>query len=284
MFNLRKVLILGGSAVALAACSGNYDVDRVANMQSKGDTFQKALHMEYVGLAKMERDEADWSDAEFFNTRAMTAANGTAFTPQNVSDRLIPSDKAGEMGAARNRYMRALQDGGASRNPKAAARAQAMFDCWMQEQEENFQPKDIAYCFAQFQAAMKKMAPKPMKMAAAKPMAKPAIPGPFKVYFSFNSDKLDSNAMTIVSSVVEAAKQTGATSVILGGHADRAGKGGYNKMLSQKRIDAVVGALTKSGFGGGLSQQSFGETKPDKATKDGAREQMNRRVEIQLRR
>ena len=284
MISLKKLLILGGSALALAACAGNYDIDAVKNMPSKGSAFQKALHMEYVGLALMERDESDWGDAEFFNTRAMEAANGAGFGPQNVSDRAIPEDKVRALSAGRARLINALQSGNSSLNPKHAARAQAMFDCWMQEQEENFQPKDIAYCFAQFQAAMKKMAPKPMKMAAAKPMAKPAIPGPFKVYFSFNSDKLDSNAMTIVSSVVEAAKQTGATSVILGGHADRAGKGGYNKMLSQKRIDAVVGALTKSGFGGGLSQQSFGETKPDKATKDGAREQMNRRVEIQLRR
>ena len=286
MFNLRKVLILGGSAVALAACSGNYDVDRVANMQSKGDTFQKALHMEYVGLAKMERDEADWSDAEFFNTRAMTAANGTAFTPQNVSDRLIPSDKAGEMGAARNRYMRALQDGGASRNPKAAARAQAMFDCWMQEQEENFQPKDIAYCRANFEAAMKLLEVK--KMAAAMPApAKPMkpVPGPFYIFFDFNKSNLDGTAMGIVKRAIGAAKKSGATAMLLAGHTDRAGKDDYNQKLSQRRVNAVSAALIKAGYrSGAIGVVGYGESKPPYATADGQSEALNRRVEIKLSR
>ncbi len=35
-----------------------------------------------------------------------------------------------------------------------AANAQVMFDCWMQEQEENFQPPDIARCRDGFSAAI----------------------------------------------------------------------------------------------------------------------------------
>lgn len=47
--------------------------------------------------------------------------------------------------------------GGAVFAPAEAATAQAAFDCWMQEQEENFQPRDIGACQNRYLAAMARL-------------------------------------------------------------------------------------------------------------------------------
>ena len=283
MKSLKRLLILGGSAFALAACTGTYDLGAVKNMDSTGSAFQKALHMEYVDLAEDESLESDWTDAVFFNDRARNAAMAHSFGPQNMGDREIPAKAAPAMSSARARLMAALEAGGAKRKPKAAARAQAMFDCWMQEQEENFQPHDIARCRAEFELAMKQLQVKRAMPAPVRP--KPPLPGPFVVYFDFDKSNLDKTAMEVVNRAMGAAKRSGASALILGGHTDRAGKDGYNQKLSQRRVLAVSGALSKGGFSaGGIGVRGFGESRPSRSTADGIPEQLNRRVEIELSR
>ena len=165
---LKSLIITGASALILSACAGTYDIDAVKNAPSMGNAFQKGLHHQYALLAVMERDESDWADAEFFSSRAQTASMGKSFGPQNMNARDIPSDKMRALSKARARLMRALDNGGAKVLPQAAARAQAMFDCWMQEQEENFQPKDIEACKKGFMKAIAKLE----KAVAPKPVAK----------------------------------------------------------------------------------------------------------------
>ena len=86
--------------------------------------------------------------------------------------------------------MAALTAGARDKAPIQAANAQVNFDCWMQEQEENFQPDDIARCRSGFtqallgaEAAVKPApmakAPAPMrKMAAAPKMAPKKLGSP----------------------------------------------------------------------------------------------------------
>ena len=257
MKHLKQILILGGSAFVLAACTGNLDYDKVAKLPSKGSMFQSYLHKEYVKLAESEFSETDLGDTAYFTGRARMAANAKAFGPQNMAERALPKNKIGELSSARAKLIRALEAGGVKRLPKAAARAQAMFDCWMQEQEENFQPGDIARCRAGFEAAMKQFEAKPRPKAIAKappppPAPKPVtIPGPFSVFFAFDSAKLDSTAMEVVARVVGATRRSDASGILLAGHADRAGKNDYNFKLSQKRLAAVFDALAKAGINSG---------------------------------
>ena len=286
MKSFKRFLILGGSAVALAACTGSFDLDAVKNMKSQGSAFQKALHVEYVDLADDERIESDWADAGFFNERARSAAMAQSFGPQNLGDRSIPAKSVKAMSSARARLMAALEAGGAKRKPKAAARAQAMFDCWMQEQEENFQPDDIARCRANFEAAMKQLQVKKVVKFVPQPIKpKPPLPGPFVVYFDFNKSNLDKTAMEVVKRAMGAANRSGASALLLDGHTDRAGKDAYNDKLSQRRVNTVSAALVKAGYGAGaIGVRSFGESKPSRSTADGIPEQLNRRVEIELSR
>ncbi len=155
----------------------------------------------------------------------------------------------------------------------------------MQEQEENFQPKDIARCRADFFTALAKLeaslrpTPKPM---TAKP-APPRIERTFVVHFPFDSAQLSAKAKNIIGDVVATTKTIGVKRLYVSGHTDRAGDQSYNITLSEKRSEAVVGVIV----GGGVSSRlvsfgSFGESIPAVATKDGVRSQANRRVVIEL--
>src|SRR3546814_14624397 len=84
--------------------------------------------------------------------------------------------------------MAVLAAGAAQSDPTQAAEAQVAFDCWMQEQEENFQPDDIAACRDRFEAAMAGLERAPAPTPEPPPPA-PTVeptPGPYTVHFDFD--------------------------------------------------------------------------------------------------
>lgn len=186
--------------------------------------------------------------------------------------------------------MRALEAGGSKRLPQPAARAQAMFDCWMQEQEENFQPKDIARCRASFEAAMKQLefrrAPVAQPKPAPKMMAKamPKLPGPFTVYFNHDSSNVGGAALSVVRDALMAINRHKPKSVQLKGYTDRSGEGDYNLQLSMKRIDTIDKFMRLALPANRIIQAAYGEDRPAMKTADGVKEGKNRRVIISLKR
>ncbi len=293
MRRILNTILFVGAAIVITGCA-NLDFNRIAKMDQKGSAFQKALHKEYVRLARAEGDEYDWSDAGFFNDRAEASAMGKKVGPQAIADRGLPGNKVKQLSGARAKLVKALAAGSASR-PGPAAQAQAGFDCWMQEQEENFQPDDIIDCRRSFVIGLNALTKKKKKKAAAK-KAKPRRkrharkpkpkPLPFyKINFSFNSAKLDSKARGVIAKAAATIKKAKVKMALLNGHADRSGSGGYNKRLSQARANAVGKALAAAGVAKGIiKQRSYGETWMLVRTADGKRQAANRRVDILLAR
>ncbi len=211
----------------------------------------------------------------------MSKKTGSATLPEEITKRDLPADKIGELTNARKRLIAALDGGGRAKTPDAAALAQAKFDCWMEQQEENNQPDHIAACKLEFEAAMKKMgaAPKP------KSIAKKPVLGPYIVYFAFNSSLLDVKAMAVIKKAANEATSAKVTGAILDGHTDRAGASAYNMKLSKARVDAVGAALVNAGISSGMAIKShLGEDVSVVQTEDGKREAKNRRVEIKFER
>ncbi|MBC8338555.1 MAG: OmpA family protein [Rhodospirillales bacterium] len=277
--------------VVLAACTIDSDIDATQGMASKGSSFNQALHTEYVGLAKMENDEWDLSDSKYFNEKAKMAAQGKTVGPQMIEDRTLPFGKATtDLSAARKALVAALGASGTKKTPKDAARAQAMFDCWMQEQEENIQPEDIAACRSAFEAALKKVQAalaKGSPAKAAKPKRKrakaPPVPGPYTVFFAFDSSALDAKAMAVIKEAADTASSAMITRMFLNGNADRSGSSAYNMALSKARVDAVHKALANLGLDPLNTVISpLGEEFPKVPTPDGKREGKNRRVDIKF--
>lgn len=286
------LVVIGLVAPILAAC-GTVDLNEVKSMTVTSSPFSKALHMEYIDLAFAEADESDWNDANYFGAKALQVANGMSLPgPQPVGERDIPSEVQAEISSLYKALINRL-DYGRSNKPKEAARAQAMFDCWLQEQEENFQPEDIAACRTAFKtafAALKK--PAEHKMAAPAPAPAPApepakisSAGPFVIYFDFNSSALDADAHLVLNKIMshEIAKDVDGRADIAG-HTDTSGSGIYNDALAEKRTVAVYNALKKRGVNAGLIRSSYGESQNAMSSGDNNKSVINRRVEVNLSR
>ena len=172
----------------------------------------------------------------------------------------------------------------------SGARAQGPFDCWIEQKEENHQPKHIAACREAFWQAMDDIEvamappppPPPAPVAVPQPPAVEA-PEPLVLYFAFDSDALTSDSMMVVERALEIIPNIGATDLAVTGHADRAGPAEYNLTLSLRRANAVSEALVARGaIADRISVAGRGEEDLAVATDDDMPEPANRRVEIIL--
>ncbi|MCB9959121.1 MAG: OmpA family protein [Rhodospirillaceae bacterium] len=144
-------------AVGVAGCAERYDIARVRALPVPADDFSALLFAQYIALADDEIAEVDWRDGARFLERAEALSNGQAVEPEELDNREIPPDSVANLAASRFRLISALLRGGGIFAPAEAATAQAAFDCWMQEQEENFQPRDIGACQNRYLAAMARL-------------------------------------------------------------------------------------------------------------------------------
>ena len=151
---MSKFRILGVLAAAgiLAGCTS--DIDTLRNTQGTGSPFTKALTDEYRQMSVNEADEYDWPDASYFARKGLSAANGQVVLPEEPGAWWLPPDKVDEIAQGRARLIQDLDAGGRDRAPEIAARAQARFDCWVEEQEENHEPAAIAACRDDFLKAL----------------------------------------------------------------------------------------------------------------------------------
>jgi OOP family OmpA-OmpF porin len=294
MIPMIKLTTVGVLGLALAGCGAQLEKAKMMQPEGGSSMFSKNLYTGYVDLAKSEYDEADYADSDFFADKAMAASQGGAVGPQDVSARALPADRAPVLSGARQRLMAALQANGAERAPDQAARAQVMFDCWMQEQEENIQPEDIAACQAGFTDAIAKLesalapkmaekAPEPAPQPAPEPMAKPAMqPKAWMVFFDFDSANVTGEADAKVREAAMYAMEHGAV-IKVRGHTDRAGSNAYNAKLARERARMIADTIAKIGVPASQIQVgAFGEGAPMVKTPDGTREAKNRRVEISV--
>ncbi len=274
---LAKLALVAGLGFGLSACAQLYD--EAQNATSNGPAFNDALFKHYQALAKAEAEEQDWIDAEFFSERALATAAGNAPDPQAIEERDLPEVHYGELVGARNQLMAKLDEGARETRPEAAAMAQAGFDCWMQEAEENIQPNDIQACKDMFWAGMKGLEVD----EPAPPAPAPTPTGPWIVYFDFDKSDITYDGQLEINKAVNAASKIEGSQVLLTAHTDTAGSEQYNLDLSARRAKSVVEAMELIGVSRDrITASAVGESDPAVQTGDGVREQANRRVEIRL--
>ncbi len=281
MNGFAKLLLPFAGALVLTGCAG-MELQRAQEMSPQGSAFNTSLYEGYVDLAASEYAEADYPDSDTFAMRAISAGDGQMVGPEQIDRRALPEDKVGELMDARRRLTMALSTGAAERKPAEAAHAQVMFDCWMQEQEENFQPEDIARCRGALMAALDALEVKPMdKAEPAPPPPLPPVPGPYVVFFETDSFELNEKSLAIIKEAAGMASSAQVMKAVLSGHTDTVGSDGYNMDLSHARVIAVGNALMEAGVSRKLVQKDYyGQSKLRVATPDDTANQENRAVEI----
>lgn len=283
-------LLIALALLGLAGCAGRGNIltsaDNVAAANSAtargGGSFTQALGTEYAEFASSEQAQADYGNADYFAKKSLLAAKGQAVPPESVDRWNIPAQKQSELANARIRLMKALDSGARQSQPVLAAKAQGRYDCWMEQQEENWQIMDIAQCQQQFEAAMNQL--EAQAQGPAQPAAVPAAEHKFEVYFNFDRYNLTPEAKRIIDQAAATVKQQPSTHVDVVGKTDTVGSAAYNKRLSDRRAQAVVAELVAQGVPHDrITASGVGKTELPVPTPQGVREARNRVAEITLR-
>lgn len=284
MRTLRNLLVMGIALGALGACAQSSLLKDAQTMSPTGSGFETALYQGYLEQANKENQPygeyaKDKVNRDEYARRAMAAAQGQRVLPEQVGVRNIPGSTVGEANDGRDRLIAALDGSATTKVPGDAANAQVMFDCWLEQLEENYQPDDIAACRSGFYRSLE------IAEAAVAPPPPPPPPPvveapPFLVFFDWDEYVVTPEAMAIIERTVQQAKKSGADAVQIIGHTDSSGAASYNSTLSRSRADAVKNALMSQGIGADtVSVEGRGESDPLVSTGDGVREPQNRRAQ-----
>ncbi len=295
---LRPIMVLT-AVVSLSAC-GNLDkmdeVKALNETNAVGNAFTQKLTEEYRSYVNREmKTYDDHADALHFARKGLSAARGDMVMPEPVTDWNILPGHAGDLISARTRLVNVFSLGAREMQPDLSAYAQTRFDCWIEEQEENFQQDQISSCkaqaldaIAQLEAALPS-APAPVlePVAAAEPFdVNPAEPmkaedAVYIVFFDFDESSLNASALSIIDAAAQEAKTRNLNRINLTGFTDTSGSRDYNQKLSMKRGNIVRDALAQRGVDANIISVDYrGESELLVQTADDVREPANRRTQI----
>jgi OOP family OmpA-OmpF porin len=286
-FHFPGLKVVGSIAAAIlvAGCAGQ-QLGKAKMVQPGGGEFSSTLYNEYIMLSQMEFDEGDYGDSDLFATRAMAAAGGENVPLEAVDFRMLPGVAKGEIAQAHRELSELLEATAREKASVNAAKAQAAYECWTQEQEENFQPKDIAACRDKFNSLLAaiKLAMAPAPAAAPAPAPAPRFAN-FAVYFGFDKSDVDDEGMKTLYQAVLAVDEMNPSTVTIKGFTDRAGSAEYNDKLAERRAREVARLLddnTSTDLSGKIVIEVYGERDGIVETADGVREPRNRRALIEV--
>jgi OOP family OmpA-OmpF porin len=285
MKQIAKIAFAGFAMLALAACeTDNLDSFNAGqSATASGSAFDNALYGGYAQLASEEQNpygdyRIDSMARDQFSARAIAAANGDTVLPELAADRMLPPGEVDGVNELRRRLVAALDAGGRDKAPAAAARAQVMYDCWLEQLEENFQPQDINRCrqglldaLAEVDEALR---PPPPVVAA------PAEAEPFLVFFDMDSTVITADSAEVLRRAADVARASGAAGISVVGHTDTTGSAAHNDALSVRRAEAVRDVLVTNGVTiNAITVEGRGQADLLVPTADGVAEERNRRAQ-----
>lgn len=151
-----RLLFVSLSSIAVFLMGGcaSLDVMETRNLDVTEKPYQRALFLQYSELALREIEEGNVSSAGIFNSKAkLAAAEGNISFP--VYDETTLSDARAEVLQAAQRVLQGYLDQEADLElPVVTARAHAMLDCWIEEEEQGVDIGDIAACRQAFKRAI----------------------------------------------------------------------------------------------------------------------------------
>ena len=287
---VRNLVLSVGCLLMLGGCTvfdSFSEVDALNETQAVGSPFTQALADEYRVFANRElREMFDYPDALHFARKGLAAASGDAVMPEPVTDWNLDDGDIQELSAARGRLVVAFDLGAREVAPREAAHAQAMYDCWIEQEEEDWQEEDILNCKNAYNDAINKlesMLQPPPPAPAPEPIAEPMAPedAVYLVFFNWDSKQLGSGALNVLDAVAQEVAKNPPSQINIIGHADTSGPQTYNQKLAFSRANNVRDALVERGVNPNtIMVDSRGENELLVETPDNVREPANRRVNI----
>jgi OOP family OmpA-OmpF porin len=297
--HLTKTVSLLVSTIVLAGCSnfpkafdhgGNpitqpFNYEKAQALKAEGHNFKDALVKEYQALSTKEGQVwADWFDSDFFARKALKVAQSeNGLPPEDPAMWRFSTEELTQFADGYSALNAAL-DKSRTTLPVLSAKAQASFDCWVEEEEEGWQNDEIAKCKDQFAEALKRLTGAQEKLVE-KTTPQPALDMAklYTVFFDFDSATVTPIGRQVLQALVE---DWGAQTVnyALIGHTDRSGSQAYNRTLSERRALSVKKLIAEFGLPSDrITTTAMGESAPAVATQDGVREAKNRRVVIEVK-
>ena len=313
---LKIILVL---PLLLTGCL-RFGVDVLRDAELTGTPFQNELARSYLKFAESEAEQYDWSSAQYFANKGLTAAKGSDVEPELVEDWGIPEAMHLPLQEARDLLIKTVTGDVKQSETQTAARAYFLYDCWMEQQEENWQTEHIDACRNQFfetidylSVAVEVVVSKsddleekndvmvdpsmiepvekterlesplgPIGSLAEKAGNKsPGEKSSHVIMFDYDSIAINKDGAEVIKIVIEELEKYSDALVVLNGHSDRAGDSKYNLVLSKMRAIAVKSALIEKGVkDSAITVNAFGENKPKVKTPDGKKEKFNRVVEV----
>lgn len=274
---LIKAVPIALAAGSLAAC-GTYDVQEVRDIQPRGPAFTQRLAENYRDLAIYEADEMrDWESAALFARKAEIAANGQLVQVESVDNGNwdVPDERRTELIQGYQRLDAALREGARERFPVEAATAQAKYDCWIEQAEENWQFDHIYSCRDDFIIAVQALE-QPIEPVVGD------LPPPVLIFFDWDQADLEREAIPLINQLAQSLQQNRQAPIRIEGYADTSGPAPYNELLSMRRAETVRDALAERGIDPGRMELiAYGEDNLRVPTGDGVREPQNRRVRVE---
>ena len=294
--HIWRGLMIMAAVTALTACDFNKfdEVDALNEAQPVGSPFTQKLTSEYKALVNDEKGISDHADALHFSRKGLASARGDVVMPEPLGDWNVPPETMNELSLGRSRLVAVYDLGAREVHPDVSAVAQARYDCWIENQEENYQQDEINRCKKEFLAALEQLEG---AMPSAPPSAPAAVAEPafdvdpnapmavenamYLVFFDWDQSTLGPGAQSVLDAVAAEVSKRSLSAVNVVGHADTSGPTDYNQKLAQRRANAVRDALAQRGVAANIiSVSSRGEDELLVTTPDNVREPANRRAQI----
>lgn len=145
LFTIKSIATMLVVGVMTSSCA-MYSLEELRNTASAGDAFQTALSKRYMDFATEEEKDYDWASSWHFADKGLMLAYGKDMPPEDLNNWSIPEDVLPALEKARAQVLAVLTPENMKRAPERTADVQFYFDCWVEQQEENWQVDDIAFC------------------------------------------------------------------------------------------------------------------------------------------
>ena len=303
-FKLLSILFL---MLLLGSCA-HFKIQELESINYDRDFFS-LLSNEYKNFAKYELYEMhDEIDANYFAIKALRATNQKIVTPENPKDWDLPQNLISEFEGYFKKINLLIENELYQNHKENFSKMIVGYDCWIEQQEENWQIEDIANCknkflenfnsiyeiYADISAVQKQSKPKKIDRlknineSKEKTISKDIEQSDsnsksVNLFFNFDEAVLAAKEMIKLHNFVKLAQDNNNLTIYITGHADTKGSKKYNLALSYKRAEFVKNFLENLNLRNNISVEGYGESRLLVNTKDEIKEKQNRRAEVTLK-